>query len=430
MWYHTTSQRTNEQTRNMAKKLTLRLLAKIDKQIGRHGDGGNLFLKVVSPERRFWTYRYRLKGRQTEIKLGGYPETTLDQARGLHLQNASLVTRGEDPQEDRRRAKSEAAASAKIPTFREIADEYIEAHEEAWKSVKHRQQWRNTINAYCRPFLDKPVSEVGTDAVLASLKPIWTRKPETARRVRARIEKVLGAARSRGYLDRNQINPASWRDHLEHNLPNTRKLVPGGHHKALPYADAPAFMARLREEPGTAARMLEFTLLTAKRTREVRLMTCDEAAIAIATGVWVIPGGRMGRMKMGVEHCEPLIEQAREILKAQFEARDGQNPYVFSGARPKKPLGSEAMATLLKRMKAVATVHGFRSTFRDWVGDETSFPREVAEAALAHKVGGVEGDYRRSDALKKRRELMELWGRYLNCDTGANVVSIGEAGRR
>ena len=409
----------------MAKKLTLRLLAKIDKQIGRHGDGGNLFLKVISPERRFWTYRYRLKGRQTEIKLGGYPETTLDQARGIHLQKASLVARGEDPQEDRRRAKSEAAASAKIPTFREIADEYIEAHEEAWKSVKHRQQWRNTINAYCRPFLDKPVSEVGTDAVLASLKPIWTRKPETARRVRARIEKVLGAARSRGYLDRNQINPASWRDHLEHNLPNTRKLVPGGHHKALPYAEAPAFMARLREEPGTAARMLEFTLLTAKRTREVRLMTCDEAAIAIATGVWVIPGGRMGRMKMGVEHSEPLTERARAILKAQFEARE-HNPYVFPSGRARRPIGENAMLQVLKRMKVDVTVHGFRSTMRDWAGDETSFPREVAEQALAHAVGGVEGDYRRSDALKKRRELMELWARYLEGDPGATVVAIGD----
>jgi hypothetical protein len=208
----------------MAKKLTLRLLAKIDKQIGRHADGGNLFLKVMSPDRRFWTYRYRLKGRQTEIKLGGYPETTLDQARAIHLQKAGLVARGEDPQEDKRRAKAEAAASARVPTFGQLVDDYIGAHEEAWKSVKHRQQWRNTIKAYCKPFLDKPVNEVDTDAVLSALKPIWTRKPETARRVRARIEKVLGAARSRGYLDRNHVNPASWRDHLEHNLPNSARF--------------------------------------------------------------------------------------------------------------------------------------------------------------------------------------------------------------
>ena len=243
--------------------------------------------------------------------------------------------------------------------------------------------------------------------------------------MRARIEKVLGAARSRGYLDRNQINPASWGDHLEHNLPNTRKLVPGRHHKALPYAEAPAFMARLREEPGTAARMLEFTLLTAKRTREVRLMTCDEAAIAIATGVWVIPGGPMGRMKMGVEHSEPLTERARAILKAQFEARE-HNPYLFPSGRARRLIGENAMLQVLKRMKVDVTVHGFRSTMRDWAGDETSFPREVAEQALAHAVGGVEGDYRRSDALKKRRELMELWARYLEGDPGATVVAIGD----
>lgn len=410
----------------MAKKLTLRALAKLDKQTGRHADGGGLFLKVMSPERRFWTYRYRLKGRQTEIKLGDYPEMTLDQARAIHLQKAGLVARKEDPQEDKRRAKSEAAASARIPTFREIADEYIEAHEEAWKSAKHRQQWRSTINAYCKPFLDKSVNEVDTDAVLAALKPIWTRKPETARRVRARIEKVLGAARSRGYLDRNKINPASWQDHLEHNLPNTRKLIAGAHNKALPYTEAPAFMARLRQEPGTAARMLEFTLLTAKRTKEVRLMTCDEAAVAIATGVWIVPGGRMGRMKMGVEHSEPIAKRARDILKAQFEARDDSHSFVFPGTRPKKPLSGAAMAMILKRMEVDATVHGFRSTFRDWVGDETSFPREVAEQALAHKVRGGEGDYRRSDALKKRRELMELWARYLDGAPSANVVAIGD----
>jgi integrase len=419
-----------ELTTNMAKKLTLRRLAKIDKQTGRHADGGNLFLKVMSLERRFWTYRYRLKGRQTEIKIGGYPETTLDQARAIHLQKAGLVARGEDPQEDKRRAKAEAATTAEVPSFRKLANDYIEAHEGVWRSVKHRHQWRNTIATYCKPFLDKPVNEVDTDAVLAALKPIWTRKPETARRVRARIEKVLGAARSRGYLDRNQVNPASWQDHLEHNLPNTRKLIAGGHHKALSYTEVPAFMARLRQEPGAAARMLEFTLLTAKRTKEVRLMTCDEAAIAIATGVWVVPGGRMGRMKMGVEHNEPITERARDILKAQFEARDDSNPFVFPSRRPKKPLSGAAMAMILKRMEIDATVHGFRSTFRDWVGDETSFPREVAEQALAHKVGGVEGDYRRSDALKKRRELMELWARYLDGVQGANVIAIGEAAGR
>jgi integrase len=413
----------------MAKQLTLRRLARLDKQVGRHADGSNLFLKVMSSERRFWTYRYRLKGRQTEIKLGDYPSMTLDQARAVHLQKAGLVANGEDPQADKRRVKAEAAAAARVPTFREIADDYISAHEGAWNSARHQRQWRNTLAAYCKPFLDQPVNEVGTDAVLAALKPIWSRKPETARRVRARVEKVFGAARSRGYLDRNQINPAAWQDHLEHNLPNTRKLIPGGHHKALPHAEAPAFMARLREEPGTAARMLEFTLLTAKRMQEVRFMTFDEAATAVATGVWTIPGGRMGRMKMGVKHSEPLAERARDILKAQFAARIEGNPYVFPGERLQRPIGENAMRLVLKRMKVDVTVHGFRSTMRDWAGDETSFPREVAEQALAHKVGGVEGDYRRSDALKKRRQLMEQWAHYLSGDPGANVIAIGEAQR-
>jgi integrase len=404
----------------MAKQLTLRALAKHDKTIGRHADGAGLFLKVTSLERRFWSYRYTLHGKETELKLGTYPEVGLEEARAIHATKAALVKTKQDPQENRR---TEAlAAEPSTPTFGEMAEKYIASHEGSWKNPKHRQQWRNTIATYCKPLLGIPIGEIKTPAIHEALSSIWLAKPETARRVRGRIETILNFAQVLGHIDPDKANPARWKDHLKLALPKAKRLS-RGHHKALPYVDAPAFMARLKATPGAAARALEFTVLTAKRTNEVLGITKLDATIAVATGVWTIPGERM---KTGVEHSEPLARRAIEILERQLETI-GDCAYVFPGAQEGRPLSDMAMTMVLRRMQIDATTHGFRSTFRDFAGDETSFPREVAEQALAHAVGGVEGDYRRSDALKKRRELMELWARYLEGGAGAEVITINEA---
>jgi integrase len=405
----------------MAKQLTLRALAKLDKKIGRHPDGGGLFLKVMSQERRFWSYRYTLHGKETELKLGTYPEVDLEEARAIHATKAALVKNKQDPQESRRACM--APDEVRPPTFGEMADKYIASHEGAWKNAKHRQQWRNTIATYCTPLLRIPVDQIKTPAVHEALSSIWLDKPETARRVRGRIETILNFAQVLGHIDPDKANPARWKDHLKLALPKSKRLS-RGHHKALPYADAPTFMSRLRATPGVAARALEFTVLTAKRTNEVLGMSRFDAAIAVATGVWTIPDERM---KAGVEHNEPLTRRAIEILERQLETI-GDNVYVFPGAQEGWPLSDMAMTMILRRMKIDATVHGFRSTFRDWAGDKTSFPREVAEQALAHAVGDqTEAAYRRSNALEKRRDLMELWNRYLEGDAGAEVIAIREA---
>jgi integrase len=333
---------------------------------------------VIREDRKFWSYRYRLGGTETELSLGAYPEVSLDQARAIHAEKRVLVLKGEDPQEGKRsrqrKAAALAAAQATTPTFGDMAEKYIAAHEGAWKNPKPRQQWRSTIATYCGAFLSTPVNQIDTDTVLAALEPIWNKKPETARRVRGRIEKVLGAARSRGHIDKNQGNAAIWRDHLEHNLPKTKKLV-RGHHKALDYKQVPAFMAYLRTRSGVSASALELLVLTAARSGEVFGMKWDEVDFdhavtvkgpddkdqTVAVPLWVVPAERM---KMGKEHRVPLSEPALAILKAQFEARGDRN-HVFPGARPKAPLSTMSFEMILRRMKLDCTVHGFRSSFRD-----------------------------------------------------------------
>jgi integrase len=319
---------------------------------------------------------------------------------------------GLDPLEAR---QARIQAERIVPSFGECADTYVETHRNSWRHEKHLAQWRTTLTTHCAPIRAIPIDKIDTEAVLKVLKPIWERLPETAKRVRGRIEKVLDAAAVRGF--RTGDNPARWRGHLQ-NLLAKPKTLTRGHHPALPYDCLPEFMAQLRDRQSLAARALEFAILTACRSCEVRNAQWNE--IDLAKAVWVIPGGRM---KAGREHRVPLSDRAVAILVALQEIRT--NDLIFPGNGSGKPLSERAMAMQLRRMKADAvTVHGFRSTFRDWASETTSFPHEVCEQALAHTIGNkTEAAYRRGDLLEKRRKLMQAWAAF--CEPkNANVVPL------
>jgi integrase len=302
-------------------------------------------------------------------------------------------------------------------TFGEAADALIESMASSWRNEKHRRQWKMTLTVYCEPLRSKSVAEVGTEDVLKVLQPLWKTKPETASRLRGRIERVFDFARARG--QRTGENPARWRGHLDAILPRRAKLT-RGHHKAMPFDEVPAFMAALREREGVAPRALEFTILTAARSGEVLGARWDE--VNLEACVWTVPAARM---KAGREHRVPLSAPAVEILRQMEHKRLGE--YVFPGMRSGRPLSVMALEMVLRRMKVDVTVHGFRSAFRDWAGERTHFPREVAEAALAHLVGdAVERAYRRGDALEKRRKLMDAWSNFFDQKSGPNVVPLND----
>jgi integrase len=329
-----------------------------------------------------------------------------------------MVADGVNPIEAKREARR---LTAKTPTFGEVADALIDAKQSQWRNAKHRAQWRMTLLEYAAPLRSKPVDQIDTAAVLDVLKPLWSAKPETASRVRGRIEAVLDAAKVRGY--RTGENPATWRGHLSHLLPK-RQTLSRGHHAAMPYRDVPAFMARLRETDSVTALALEFIVVTAVRAGEALGARWSE--IDLVEKVWSVPAVRM---KAGREHRVPLCDRALEILQQLHSART--NDFVFPGRDRGKALSSAALAALMRRLGAGdATIHGFRSAFRDWAGNETHFPREVAEAALAHVVGDkAEQAYRRSDALEKRRALMAAWAGYIDeQDKGGNVVPLQRTG--
>jgi integrase len=288
-------------------------------------------------------------------------------------------------------------------TFRQCAERMIASHEAAWKNPKHRAQWKATLATYAYPmFGDLSVAAVDNGLVLKVLEPLWTTKPETAGRVRGRIEAVLDWAKARGY--REGENPARWRGHLDKLLPNRRKVRAVKNHAAMPYRDIPDFMAELRDHTGVSARALEFAILTAGRTSEVIGATWSE--IDLKSGVWTIPASRM---KAGKEHRVPLSAPALELLKAL--PREGQ--HVFMGGRAGKPLSNMALLELMRGMKPGFVPHGFRSTFRDWAAETTAFPSEVVEMALAHAISSkVEAAYRRGDLFEKRRALMTAWAHH------------------
>lgn len=374
---------------------------------GRHGDGGGLYLNVTPGGAKSWLFMWTRDGKRREMGLGAYPAVSLAKARRIAETNRAAVADGRDPIAER--------AKDLEPTFGECADKFLEAMEGSWRNEKHRAQWRMTLERYCAPIRPKRVSEIGTDEVLSVLTPIWSEKPETASRLRGRIERVLDFAKARGWRDGE--NPALWRGHLRNVLPARQKLT-HGHHAAMPYQQVPEFCRALKESQATSARALEFLILTAARAGEVRGATWEE--VDIDQGLWVVPAGRM---KAGKEHRVPLCSAAVDILREMSWLRS--SGYVFPGQKPKRPLSMMAMDMLLRRMKVDFTVHGFRSSFRDWAGEETSFPREVAEQALAHTIGSAtERAYRRGDALEKRRQLMEAWAHFLRSSHSRGVVLL------
>lgn len=374
------------------------------KKPGRHADGGGLYLSI-SPDgsRRRWVFIFRWRehgeigpGKLREMGLGSASTVSLATAREFAAQARSQLATGRNPLALREQ-------EVKVPTFGEFADQVVAALETGWRNPKHRDQWRMTLTTYCEPIRTIPVDALTTEHVLTILQPLWSKVPETASRLRGRIEKVLDAAKAKGY--RTGENPARWRGHLDHLLPKRQKLT-RGHHKALPYEHVPALVARLRRTGSVSALCLEFTILTAARSGEA--MGARWAEIDLERGVWTVP---RERMKAGREHRVPLSGRAKEILSLMGQIRTGD--LVFPGLRRDRPLSTMALEMVLRRMKIDATVHGFRSAFRDWAAEQTSAPREVAEAALAHTIENkVEAAYRRTDLFEKRRVLMEQWARH------------------
>lgn len=374
---------------------------------GLHFVGGvaGLGLQVSPTGARSWLLRYVAGGKRREMGLGGFPDVGLADARRRAREEREKLDKGTDPILERRMAQSALRAQqAASITFERAALSYLEAQDGSWKNAKHAQQWRNTLAAYAYPVIGPVlVGDVGVAHVMQVLEPIWRTKTETASRLRGRIEQVLDWATVRGY--RQGLNPARWRGHLDKMLPTPGKVANSGHHAALPLADLGAFMQRLRAQDGMGARALEFAILTAARSGEVRGATWGEIDMGVA--LWVIPGDRM---KAGKEHRVPLSDAALRLLQGLPRLADTE--LVFPAARGGQ-LSDMTLTAVMRRMEVDAVPHGFRSTFRDWASERTSYPHEVAEMALAHAIGNkVEAAYRRGDLLDKRRRMMADWAAF------------------
>jgi integrase len=376
------------------------------KDPGFYPDGNGLFLKVTAKGNKTWHFRFKLVKRPREMGLGSYPAVSLKQARSEAEEARKLIGKGIDPIEERK-AQRAIQKAPKAPIFETLTMEYIEAHAGEWRNAKHKQQWRNTLATYAFPIIGKvPVDQIQLDHILKILQPIWSTKTETASRVRQRMENVLDAAIAMGH--RTTSNPALWKGNLKPLLSDPSKAKKVEHHPALPYAELPNVIAELQEVEGLSARALLFTILTASRTNEVLQARWPE--FDLDSGVWTIPGPRM---KAGRDHRVPLSKAAVEILKPLYECREQDDCFIFPGMKPNKPLSPMAMLMTLRRMRPGLTVHGFRSTFRDWCAEETHFHPDIAEAALAHVINNkARAAYERGDKLEKRRELMEQWAKY------------------
>ena len=397
---------------------------------GRHADGGGLYLSISAAGGRRWVFLYRWRGKLTEMGLGSARQVSLARARALAGEARGLLARGQNPL-DAKRVAATTAVPRRVVTFGEVADELLAAMAPSRTNAKHQEQWevslgkrnpRRGAEIYARPLRDIPAADVTTEHVLGILRPVWITKPEMASRLRGRVEAVLDAARAKGL--RTAENPARWRGHLDKLLPKPRRLS-RGHHAAMPFEEVPAFVAELRVRAAVSARALEYLILTAGRSGEVRGAIWHE--IDDQAAVWTVPSHRM---KWKREHRVPLVPRALEILAEMRVLRCSES--VFPGARPGRPLSEMAFEMLLRRAgQGAFTPHGFRSSFRDWVGESTNFPREIAEAALAHTVGDeTERAYRRGDALEKRRLLMEAWAGFLDTpNASASVVPIGAGNR-
>lgn len=383
----------------LVEKLTPLAVSKA-KSPGYYGDGAGLWLQVSPVGTKSWIFRFTRAGRQREMGLGALHTVSLAEARAKAKTCRQQLLDGLDPISVREAAKlAQALEQARAMTFDQCAAAYIKAHRDGWRNAKHAAQWESTIATYASPvFGGLPVASVDTALVMKALHPIWTEKTETASRLRGRIESILGWATTSGY--RQGDNPARWRGHLQNLLAAPEKVRKVEHHPALPWREIGGFMVDLRAREGIAARALEFAILTAARSGEVRGMRWDE----LDEKVWTIPADRM---KAGREHRVPLSSAALSLLEQMPRLGD----YVFPGAKKGSLLSDMSLTAVLRRMDHEGiTVHGFRSTFRDWCAESTNFPREVAEHALAHQLPDkVEAAYRRGDLIEKRALLMQAW---------------------
>ena len=389
---------------------------------GLYPDGSGLCLQIARNGSRSWIMRYRLGGRRRYLGLGVVRDVTLAQARERAAAARLMLENGRDPIEVKQGRRAAAMLTvAKAMTFAACSKAYIAAQSPGW-STKSTKQWATSLATYAHPTIGAlPVGDIDTSLVLRVLEPIWITKAETASRVRGRIESVLDWAKTRGYRDGE--NPARWKGHLDNLLPEKGKVAKVEHHAAMAYAELPMFMTALRARPDIASRALEFAILTAARSGEVFYAGWDEIDLQART--WTVPAVRM---KAGKEHRVPLSDAAVALLGALSSPRDG---LIFCGFKAGRPLAKMALGNVLKRMgHGNVTVHGFRSSFRDWAGDRTAFARDVVEAALAHAIGdATEAAYRRGDALEKRRKLMEAWVAYCAApaQSSAKVVELRSA---
>jgi integrase len=388
-----------------------------------YADGGGLYLQVTHAGARSWIFRFAINGRERAMGLGSAASVSLATVRHLAQAAREQASIGKDPIEvrDARRA-ADRATEARQVTFEDAAAAYIRSHKAGWRNAKHGDQWTNTLKAYAYPRIGAvPVHLIDAGMVLKVLEPIWTKKSETAGRVRGRIEAILDWARARGH--RQGENPARWRGHLDSLLPPRSKVRAVRHHPALPYTEIGAFMASLRKQEGNAARALELLILTASRTNEVLGATWSE--IDLDKSIWTIP---KERIKAGREHRVPLSAPAVVILQQVKKLRRDDN-FVFPGWKKGKSLSNGALLNLLLRMKREdLTAHGFRSTFRDWAAEQTNYAREVAEMALAHIIEDkTEAAYRRGDLFEKRWRLMDEWAAFCRQQS---AEAVGVSGRR
>lgn len=387
---------------------------------GLHGDGAGLWLNVTEAGSKSWVLRYTFAGKERRTGLGPFPEVSLAEAREAAISFRRQVRNGLDPVQEKKTAKAAAREEqAKSVTFDWCAEKYIAAHKPSWKNPKHGDQWTNTIAAYVSPIIGgTAVDRIETAHIMHVLEPIWATKAETASRVRGRIESILSWAAVRKF--RNGENPARWKGHLDSLLPARNKIARVQHHAALPWRDMDGFMTRLKQQAGVGALALQFTILTAARSGEVRGMSWDE--VRLDEDIWIIPGARM---KAGRDHRVPLSAHAKAILKAMQQLKLGDTNVVFPGSRDRKPLSDMTLSAVLRRMdRKDVTVHGFRSTFRDWAAEVTHYPREMAEMALAHTVSDqVEAAYRRGDMFDKRRKMMADWDAFCH-SAAAEYVSL------
>jgi len=382
------------------------------------GGVAGLCLQVLPTGGRTWILRVVVSGKRRSFGLGGFPDVPLQEAKIVAREFKQQIRLGQDPAENKNQTKRRLAAErASRKTFAEVAAAYLNAHSQGWKHEKTHGQWAASLKSYVFPVVGHLlVSDINQSHVIECLEPIWKEKNETATRVRNRIESILAFATVRGY--RSGDNPAQWRNHLDKLLPSPSKIRTKKHFAALPYDQVSAFMVNLRNKPGIAARALELLVLTATRSNEIRGAKWEE----IDGDLWVIPAERM---KAGKEHRVPLSTQAQALLKSLPKIEG--SPYLFPSVGGKS-LSDMALLKVVRDMNTPCVPHGFRSTFRDYAGDCSNFPREIAEQALAHGIRDkTEAAYRRSDALEKRRLLMQAWADYCDQTESAKVIQIGKA---